>query len=141
MSSLPIYKHLGLLKDGSEVVDSTPMAVPIGLHHKSADMKLKEMLARELERDRLPEETNLDDLDFDLPDDTPRVHQSVQTNFKSKREILDELRESKLQKQADEKLVRKSAKTDRAKPVVHDNKNHSTSARANASEAADETED
>jgi hypothetical protein len=120
MSHLPVYFNTGLSKDGSEIVDQTKLSVPLQ-RYKSAEMKLKEMLDRELAKANQPEESNLDALDFDLPEETPMYHPMVNTKPLSKAQVLDVIKKQK-QKQTDDKkpVVRKSAQTDRAKRVEHD---------------------
>lgn len=120
MSNLPVYFTTGLNPDGSEKVDTTKMSVPLQ-RYKSADQKLKEMLDRELARAREPEESNLDALDFDLPEEEPIIHHSVNTKPLSKAQVLNVIKKQKQNQTDGEKpAVRKSAKTDRAQRVEHD---------------------
>lgn len=119
------FHTIGCNPDGSEILDQTKLSVNLRAHFKSADMKLKEMLMQELAKDRLPEETLLDDHDFELPDEKPTLSHLVTTQFKSKQEILrviqKQQQKEKLAKQNktddEESIIRKSAKTDRAQRV------------------------
>lgn len=134
--------NTGLNPDGSEVIDPTVMVVPLDmLKHPSADMKLKQMLDRELERRNRPDETNLDSVDFDIESDEVTLHPLVKTDFYTKQEVLDAEKQRRkkawLAKQTDGKdsAVRKSAQTDRAKRVEGDT---STKSKKPASEAPTE---
>lgn len=91
-------KPLGLNPDGSEIVDDTPMQIGLRGPVKSAEMKLKEMLARELEKQKRPNESELDGFDFELEDETPQLHHSVDINPMSANEIRREYREQQIRK-------------------------------------------
>lgn len=130
--------------DGSEILDLTPISVDLRVGYLSADMKLKQMLQRELEKDREPDETNLDDYDFELPDDTPQIHPSVQKNPQSKREILNVIKESKQKQKQSEKELDESedlvSKQPKGASPKHNEKNTSKSANKVPTEGADENE-
>jgi len=150
---IPIKFNLGLNPDGSEIIDKTVLTVALGSQPSmSADQKLKQMLQRELAKDRDPNETNLDAYDFELPNDEIPLHPSVEINPSSARSIKEQYakvrneqkqQQKQKQKQTDDDhpVVRKSAQTDRAKRVAND-QTRKQSARENASDEsqADETE-
>lgn len=140
MKTMPIFNGLKLNSDGSEIVDTTKLSVGLTFRGKSAEQKLKEMLQRELERARELEETNLDDFDFELPDDSPQLHNSVVINPISKAELTHELKKQKQKKvTADEVPVSsKSATTDRAKRVETKHKDASASETPTDEEGAEE---
>lgn len=137
--------NMGLNPDGSERHDPTPLSVPIRGFGLSADQKLKQMLQRELERDREAEETNLDDFDFTLPDDIPAYHPSVLENpvpaSQFKEIVREQRKQSKQTKQTggdESPAARKSAKSDpAAKPVAKHN-NQPSSAGESPDEVADD---
>lgn len=136
----------GLNSDGSEVVDTEPMSIPLShFSGLSADQKLHQMLKRELEKDRAPLEQNLDDYDFDLPDDSVKLHHYAESNPKSKSEIIDviKLKKSEYKKQTDdEPVVRKpSADTSNRKASKLHNKNKSKAAGEDPTEGATETDE
>lgn len=135
----------GLNSDGSEIVDTTTVNIGLRGPIKSAEMKLKEMLERELEKQNRPNETELDSYDFELEDESPNtmLHKSVEINPMSANEIRREYREQQIRKKQKQSTVdeipvdRKSAKTDHAERVA----TSKNSARANATEGAESEEE
>lgn len=69
------YKMPLLNQDGSEIVDTTPVAMPVSRFQSSNDMdfKLKQMVDKVLEERRPISEDEIlgDEIDWDLPDDRP----------------------------------------------------------------------
>lgn len=140
------FWNMGLNPDGSEKINTEKAVIPLKRFGLSADQKLKQMLARELAKDRMRDETMLDDHDFDLPDeDSPPIHFSVDQNPISAREIKERINEQrKLQQEKSkqtgdgEPVDRKPAKTGPAgKPVAKHN-NKSSSAGESPDEVADD---
>lgn len=90
--------------DGSEVIDNTPVAMPVSRFQSTNDMdiKLKAMVMSMLEdRREITEEDEIDELtDWELPDDKPRNNYSDKTP--SKKELISELTKvkAKLRKKA-----------------------------------------
>lgn len=137
---------LGLNPDGSEIVDTTPVYVGLRGPVKSAEMKLKEMLQRELEKNARRDETELDGYDFDLEDESIMLHPSVEVNPPSAREIRKEYREQQKRKQ--EKASKKDAAEDAEGPTASPQRPATSaksvskdSARGNATEGAESEED
>lgn len=113
---------LGLDDQGREIVNTQKMSVTlrVGL---SAEQKLKEMLARELARDKEDDEYNIDDYDFELPNEEVMLHTSVRTDGITKKDIYESIKEQKKAAAAAKKSAgedsagRKPATTGRAKRV------------------------
>lgn len=136
---------LGLNPDGSEIVDTTPMMIGLRGPVKSAEVKLKEMMDRELERRARREETELDGYDFDLPDESIMLHPSVEVNPMSAKDIRKAYREQQqLKKQkAANNAAAEGAKGPAASPKqpANGNKASKDSARDNATEGAESAEE
>lgn len=138
--------NLGLNKDGSEVVDTTPVLVGLRGPIKSAEMKLKEMLRNELAKNARRDETELDGYDFDLEEEDIMLHPSVEVNPPSARELRKEYREQQIrkkQKAANNAAaeVAKGPPASPQRPATSNKPQSKDSARDNATEGAESSEE
>jgi len=108
--------------NGSEILDLTPVAMPVSKFQSSNDMdlKLKAMVAMLLEeRQGITEADLLDDeTNWELPNETPENHYS--DNMPTKKDLINEFKKFKTKKTRsvdDVPVDRKPAKTGLAKRV------------------------
>lgn len=119
------YPALKLNPNGSEILDLTPVAMPVSRFQSTNDMdlKLKAMVHQLLEERQLdPDQIELDDeLDWES-DEYDYVNQFVD-RMPTKKEVISAITQFKKSKKTnttddETPVVRKSAKPDRAKRVV-----------------------
>lgn len=144
-----VYHAKPLRADGSYDYSKVNKLVPqkVGNSTMTADQKLRQMLQRELERMRAPDESFMDYYDFDVPNDqAPELHRAVDTDVVSGSYIRKVYTDGKKWKQEQkskqtddgDSISRKSAKTDRAERVDHDKNKPKSASSKNSAAGADE---
>lgn len=144
-------RDLRLTKTGAEILDCTPMSLPVSKFSQESETQqiLQAVIQRELAKLRKdaglePQEEFEDEFDFDIEDDTPKPTAINRYSNVTKRELAETAKNGKKQKKSTDDevpVVRKSAKTDRAKRVELDERKTDKLARDNAKQDAASEED
>lgn len=137
--------NLGLNKDGSEIVDKETKVKSLdGERVIGAHERLHQMLEAMLEKERMKDpnywETNEDDFDFELPDESVQLDPRV-LNPLDKRSIREFKKQKPSQKNTSGKdsAGSKSAQSDAAQQLESDNK--SSASESSRQTAADDKKD
>lgn len=142
-----------LTEAGAEILDTTPLAVPIAKFSDQSETQLvlQAVIKREFEKIRMaqglePIEEFEDEFDFDVEEEPIPLATSNRYSNYTKAELKEIAKRGKKQKQTEitddeAPVVRKAAKTARAKHVEVDKRNSSKLAADSPTEGASEEED